>query len=141
MKRLLLLCWGLLLGLAGSLQAQDLVYEPKNPSFGGGNPYNYSWLLSSATAQNTIEDPSAQRSSLLNRDPLVEFQENLNRQILNLLTTRFVTSQFGEGQIREGSYNVGSYQIQVTPGSSGVVIQITDTTTGGQTTVTIPNMP
>ncbi|MCK5278996.1 MAG: curli production assembly protein CsgF, partial [Cyclobacteriaceae bacterium] len=32
--------------------AQDFVYQPVNPAF-GGNPYNYSWLLGQAQAQNT----------------------------------------------------------------------------------------
>lgn len=140
MKHCFLLLLVLLLG-AVRAQAQDFVYEPKNPSFGGGNTFNYSWLLSSAQAQNKIEDPSASRNNP-NTDPLTDFQNNLNRQILSLLTTRFVNSQFGGGgEIREGSYNVGSYQIQVTPSGSGVSILITDTTTGGQTTVTIPNSP
>ena len=47
-----------LLFVAGKAYAQDFVYTPKNPAF-GGNPYNYSWLLSSAQAQNDKEDNSA----------------------------------------------------------------------------------
>ena len=31
--------------------AQDFVYQPINPAF-GGNPYNYSWMLAQAQAQN-----------------------------------------------------------------------------------------
>lgn len=140
MKHFFLLLAGLLLHTVAA-SAQDFVYEPKNPAFGGGNTFNYSWLLSSAQAQNTIEDPNA-RPGLNSRDPLQDFQDNLNRQILNQLTQRFVTSQFGSsGPVQEGTYVVGVYQIQVTPSGSGVTIVITDTSTGGQTTVTIPNTP
>lgn len=141
MKPLLTLCITLLLAVASNkVQAQDFVYEPKNPSFGGGNSFNYQWLLSSATSQNTIEEP-ARASGTDSNDPLNGFAENLNRQILSQLTNRFITSQFGSGPVREGSYTVGTYQIEVTPGANGVVIQITDSSTGNQTTVTIPNIP
>ena len=43
------------------LLAQDFVYTPINSSF-GGNPYNYNWLLNSATEQNRIEDPNEENS-------------------------------------------------------------------------------
>ncbi|MDX5435756.1 MAG: curli assembly protein CsgF [Pontibacter sp.] len=120
-----------------SVQAQDLVYEPKNPAF-GGNPYNYSWLQSSAQAQDKLKDPDAQDRSLFQRDPLQDFKESLNRQILNQLSRQLVVSQFGEDGLRPGSYTVGNYQIDITEGGSGINIVIVDTGTGDQTTVTIP---
>lgn len=129
---LFLLCWA-----APAAQAQDFVYEPKNPSFGGGNTFNYSWLLGSAQAQNTIEDPVKAASP--QNDALSQFASNLNQQVLSQLTSRLLTSQFGQGAIKPGSYTVGNYQVQVTQGSTGIVIVVTDPTTGNQTTVTIPN--
>jgi len=116
--------------------AQDFVYEPKNPAFGGGNTFNYSWLLSAATAQNTTTDPSTAQQAA---SPLSQFSANLNQQVLAQLTSRLISSQFGQGAIKAGSYNVGGYQVQVTPGSSGIVVVVTDTSNGNQTTVTIPN--
>ncbi|WP_400190313.1 curli production assembly/transport component CsgF [Hymenobacter sp. B81] len=116
--------------------AQDLVYEPKNPAFGGGNTFNYSWLLSSAQSQNKIEDKAA--TSVFDRDPLKEFEQSLNQQILGQLSRQLITSQFGESGIKEGTYNIGSYQINVTPGDRGISVQITDSGTGNQTTVVIP---
>ena len=126
----------LLFGLIPRVQAQDFVYQPKNPAFGGGNPFNYSWLQASATAQNTVPDP-VQASTA--QDPLAQFAANLNQQVLAQLTNRLITSQFGTGAIRPGSYTVGGYQVQVSQGTSGVVVQVTDTGTGNQTTITIPN--
>ena len=126
----------LLLALSHGAQAQDMVYQPKNPAFGGGNPFNYSWLQASATAQNTIPEP-VQRATA--QDPLAQFAANLNQQVLSQLTNRLIASQFGTGAIRPGSYNVGGYQVQVTPGTTGVVVTVTDTGTGNQTTITIPN--
>ncbi len=116
--------------------AQDFVYEPKNPAFGGGNPFNYSWLLSAATAQNAIADPAQAQAAA---DPLAQFANNLNQQILSQLTNRLITSQFGQGTLKPGSYSVGGYQVQVSAGAGGsVIILVTDTSTGNQTTVTIP---
>ncbi|QJX46576.1 hypothetical protein HMJ29_06340 [Hymenobacter taeanensis] len=129
-----------LLFTARSAAAQDFVYEPKNPSFGGGNSFNYSWLLSSATSQDTNKDPNASQARAAT-DPLADFAAGLNRQILSQLTDRFISDQFGKGAVRAGNYTVGGYQIQVTPGNSGVVIQISDPATGNQTTVTIPSIP
>src|SRR6476469_4947763 len=104
----------LLLAGAGRVAAQDFVYEPKNPSFGGGNTFNYSWLLSSAQAQNTIADPAA--SSLSNpfqQDPLKQFEQNLNQQILGQLAQRLIGNQLGSQTkgLQEGSYSVGAYNI------------------------------
>ena len=119
------------------VRAQDFVYEPKNPAFGGGNTFNYSWLLSSAQAQNTIPDPAAAASA--SQDPLASFTSSLNQQVLAQLSSRLISSQFGQGAIKPGSYTVGNYQIQITPGPGGISVQVTDITTGNQTTITIPN--
>ena len=130
--------------LLGSRQgrAQDFIYEPKNPSFGGGNTFNYSWLLSSAQAQNSIEDPTAAKSSsLLNQDPLKQFEQSLNQQILGQLSRKLIGDQFGTGGLQEGAYTVGAYQIQVTPNAGGgFTVQITDTSTGNQTTIVVPGV-
>lgn len=123
-----------------TIQAQDFVYEPKNPSFGGGNTFNYAWLLSSAQAQNTTIDP-ASTTAVAAQDPLASFATNLNQQVLAQLSNRLIASQFGQGAIRAGSYTVGNYQIQVTPGANGIAVQVTDSATGNQTTITIPNTP
>ena len=116
--------------------AQDFVYEPKNPAFGGGNPFNYSWLQASAAAQNTIEDPS--KAAAGQPDPLAQFANGVNQQVLSQLTSRLIASQFGTGAIKPGSYTVGGYQVNVTQGSGGVEIVVIDIVTGNQTTVTIP---
>lgn len=139
MKKLAFLTCLLFAGfLAIECQAQDFVYEPKNPSF-GGNTFNYQWMLSSAQAQNAIEEPRVDRSSTTARDPLADFQESLNRQILSQLSRQLVTNQFGSGGALEaGEYVIGNFQINIADGSDGVNIVILDTATGNQTTVVIP---
>lgn len=129
----------LLLALAAgapAARAQKLVYTPINPAF-GGNTFNYAWLQASATAQNRIQDPVS--TSATTTDPLAQFSANLNQQVLSQLTSRLITSQFGQGAIKPGTYSVGAYQVQVSQSTGGVVITVTDTGTGNQTTITIPN--
>ena len=138
MKKLILSFSLFLLGAFSSeLLAQDLVYQPENPAF-GGSYLNYSWMLSSAQAQNTYEDPEAASAPGRNRDPLASFQEDLNRQILNQLSRQIISSQFGEEGLEEGEYQLGSYNINVADGADGFQIEIYDTSTGGTTTVVVP---
>ena len=129
----------LLLSFCQHTHAQDLVYTPKNPAF-GGNPYNYSWMLSSAQAQDTYKAPVDESSaySRYGTDPASDFAESLNRQILSRLSREIVTRQFGENALEEGSYILGDYQIDIGDGGNGVNITITDNTTGATTTVEVP---
>lgn len=128
------------LGWGHRVAGQDLVYRAKNPAF-GGDTFNYQWLQSSATAQNSTTDPAAAvRTTQL--DPLQQFQQSLNQQILGLLAQRIVGNQFGSGTgaLQPGNYNVGVYRISVTPNGTGFSVQITDTGTGNQTTIAVPGV-
>jgi len=121
-----------------ALSAQDLVYTPKNPAF-GGSPINYQWLLNSANTQNKFTGGSD--ASRFQRDPLEDFQNSLQRQILSQLTRDIVRNQFGEdGQPAEDSrFEFGEFTIDVTPGPDGVQIRIFNILTGDETSITIPN--
>lgn len=134
----LLLSLGILslAAIANQAQAQDFVYQPQNPAF-GGNYLNYQWMLSSAQAQNKIKDPDATTGGF-SSDPMSNFQENLNRQILNQLSQQIIRQQFGEQGLQEGEYQLGSYNVNVSEGANGVQITIYDSSTGGTTTVVVP---
>jgi curli production assembly/transport component CsgF len=137
MKKILsIICATILAVLMNSVSAQDFIYKPVNPFF-GGDVFNYQQLLSSANAQNTIEEESASFDRF-ERDPLSDFEESLNRQILNNLSRALVESQFGEGGLQEGTYLLGNYRIDVTEGDDGIRVEILDESTGNQTTVLIP---
>jgi len=131
-KILLLFAFGC---VACSLQAQDMVYKPKNPAF-GGETFNYNWLLSSAQAQDLIEDPEQALRDQSNT--LDDFAENLNRQLLNQLSRQLVSTQFGEQGLEEGNYTFGDFQIDVTTGIDGLIITVFDSSIGEQTQVVIP---
>lgn len=138
-KKIILL--GVTLMLFGAVDAvsQQLVYQPRNPAF-GGNPFNYQWMLSSAQAQDTNKDPDATTRDRfgINRNPLDDFAESLNRQILSRLSRELVTRQFGEGAIESGTYTLGDYQIEIGEGQSGISVTIVDTKTGATTVVEVP---
>jgi curli production assembly/transport component CsgF len=123
--------------VAGKSYGQDFTYTPKNPAF-GGNPYNYSWLMSSAQAQNDIKETTSSAYSPYSTDPLKDFSESLNRQILSQLSRQIVAKQFGEDALSAGTYVLGDYQIEVGDQADGLNITILDNKTGSQTTVAVP---
>ncbi len=134
-----LLGLALALGLTAPVaMAQPLVYQPRNPAF-GGNPINYSWMMSSAQAQNDYEE---ERSSAFNRDPLADFEQNLQRQILNGLARELIGNRFGDLDLTEaGTFAFGDFTVEVIPGLGEVTIRIFNLLTGDESVVTIPSLP
>lgn len=122
---------------AKSSFSQDFVYTPRNPAF-GGSYVNYTWMLSSAQAQNDIEAPKDDSYGSKDTDPLSDFQDNLNRQILNQLSYQLVRDQFGENGMEEGQYTMGDYEINVLETAEGISVTIYDVSTGAQTEVIVP---
>lgn len=133
MKKLLIF---ILLASCGQMFSQQLVYKPRNPNF-GGDTFNYQWLLSSAEAQNTFEDPN--QTDREQQSELERFTQNLNNQLLNLVSRSLFTDQFGDGELTPGNYTFGSLSIEIFPSNDGLVISILDVDTGEQTQVIIPD--
>ncbi|MBM1106300.1 curli assembly protein CsgF [Aurantibacter crassamenti] len=131
MKRLLFI---LALTVSSYSFAQQMVYTPVNPAF-GGNTFNYQWLLSSAESQNSFKDPANAREE---QTDLERFQENLNNQLLSSLSRNVFSSQLGE-ELQEGSFNVGDLALEIFESGEGLVINILDTITGEQTQIIVPN--
>jgi curli production assembly/transport component CsgF len=106
---------------------QQLVYTPKNPAF-GGDPFNYTWLLNSANAQNQFNDDLGGFGDLGSLDSL---NDSLNNQLFG--------NQFG-GELPELGTSVdGNLAYEVYDSNEGLVINILDITTGEQTQIIIPN--
>lgn len=125
------------LTIGSSASAQQFVYTPKNPAF-GGSPLNYSWMLSSAQAQNDLGEDT---SSAFNRDPLADFETSLQRQILNQLSRELIFNRFGDLDLSQpGTFNLGDFQIEIVPGLDGVSVKVFNLLTGDETVVTVPNL-
>lgn len=121
------------------LQAQDLIYQPVNPAF-GGNALNYGWMINSANAQNGLTDPGQAGGPSSRRDDQLEnFTAGLERQLLSQLSREIFNRQFGENLLEdEGTFQLGNFQVDVQPGPDGLFITITDFSTGGTTNLTVP---
>jgi curli production assembly/transport component CsgF len=121
--------------LNNPLTAQELVWRPTNPAF-GGDTFNYQWMLSSAQAQNTFTERTDVDRFF--RDPLADFQSSLQRQILNQLSRQILAQMYGEMGLEEGRYEFGEFIIEVRPGADGLEIYIFDASTGGETSIIVP---
>lgn len=104
--------------------AQQLVYTPVNPAF-GGDPFNYTWMLNSANAQNPFQD-----NSLSSLDNLTNLNNSLDNQFGN---------QFGGNTPPLGTSSQGNFEYEVFESTEGLVINVLDITTGEQTQIIIPN--
>lgn len=122
-----------ILGVSTTSNAQDLVYKPVNPSF-GGDTFNYAWMLNSAEAQNKFREPDNSTSQSV----LERFKSNLNSQLLNQVSSSVFQKQFGDKGIVPGSYTFGSLSVNIYPSNLGLVVDILDTDTGEKTQVFIP---
>ncbi len=116
--------------------AGELVWTPINPSFGGSS-FNAQWLMNQAQQQNTFTGPVSE-SRYLSRDPLRNFQESLNRQILSRLASQITRNVFGETPLEPGHFEIGTFNIDVTEGTDGIHITIFDSSTGGETNIVVP---
>jgi curli production assembly/transport component CsgF len=136
MKKATLIISILLVSIPCMLFSQNIVYKPINPFF-GGDTFNYQQLLAAANAQNDFEEE--QDFGLDQPTDLENFTANLNRQLLNSISQDLFQQQFGDTQLTEGTYVFGSLVVDISPGSTGLVVNILDTNTGEQTQIIIPN--
>jgi curli production assembly/transport component CsgF len=113
--------------------AQQLVYTPINPSF-GGNPFNSSQLLGIANAQNNFKDPSAAANS----SPEQQFANQLQSRLLSALSSQIVDTIFGPNAQDHGTIQFGDQTIDWVNSLQGTTLTITNSSTGETTTITVP---
>lgn len=125
----------LMVGLSPKAHGQDFVYRPKNPAF-GGSPAHFSWMFQSAQAQKSFDEGSTS----FRRDPLQDFQDQLQRRLLNQLSREIVGDRFGDGAnlLEDGSFEFGDFFVEVQEGPDGLRIQIINALTGDSSTITVP---
>ena len=118
---------------AASAHAQDIVYEPVNPSF-GGNPFNSNHLLGIANAQNDFRDPrSASTSSQADI-----FARQLQSRLLSSLSSQIVDAIFGDNPQEQGTISFGGQTIMFFRSLDSVTLTITNDDTGEETKIVVP---
>ena len=120
--------------MAGAAQAQDLSYQPINPTF-GGNPFNSSHLLGLANAQNDYTDPSARTATNSEADI---FARQLQSRLLSALSSQIVDAIFGENPQERGTISFGGQTINFVRSLENVTLTITNDGTGEVTTIVVP---
>lgn len=132
--------FSLILGLLAALSAPvpakagELKHQFVKPSF-GGSPFLAQPLINRALAQR---DPQETTRTTTRQRSLQEFQDRLDRSILNRLASRVVTDLFGEEGLPGGDFSTGTFGINVTEGADDVTVVITDKVTGDTTEVIVP---
>jgi len=121
-----------LLATPGS--AQDLTYQPVNPSF-GGNPFNSAHLLGIANAQNNYRDPRSTTGSSSQADI---FARQLQSRLLSALSSQIVDAIFGENPQQSGTIRFGGQTIEFVRGLEDVTLTITNDASGEVTTIVVP---
>lgn len=123
------------IGLAGfPASAQELVYTPVNPSF-GGDSFNSSHLLAIANAQNDYKDPDSETTGSTQID---QFLRQLQSRLLSSLAAEVNDAIFGENPQESGTITFGDQTITFVRLLDSVSLTITDTTTGAVTEISIP---
>jgi curli production assembly/transport component CsgF len=116
-----------------SAMAQDITYQPIDPSF-GGNPFNSAHLLGIANAQNDYKDPKATANS----SQADIFARQLQSRLLSALSSQIVDAIFGDNPQDSGTISFGGQTINFVRSLTEVTLTITDDDTGEVTTIVIP---
>lgn len=121
----------LLLGSAAA--AQDVVYQPVNPTF-GGNPFNSNHLLGVANAQNDYRDPRTTSNS----SQADIFARQLQSRLLSALSSQIIDAIFGENPQESGTISFGGQTIKFFRSLDSVTLTITNQETGEETVIVVP---
>ena len=131
--RLPLIVAAMTCAIAAPAAAQDITYQPVDPSF-GGNPFNSAHLLGIANAQNDYKDPKATANS----SQVDIFARQLQSRLLSALSSQIVDAIFGDNPQERGTISFGGQTITFVRSLTEVTLTITDDDTGEVTTIVIP---
>jgi len=120
--------------LGAAASAQELVYTPVNPSF-GGDSFNSAHLLGIANAQNNYKDPS---NTTTGNTQIDQFLRQLQSRLLSSLAAQVNDAIFGENPQESGTITFGDQTITFVRLVDSVSLTITDSTTGAVTEISIP---
>lgn len=138
-------CLTLIIALAfGAIaQAQDLVYTPTNPSF-GGSALNSSHLLSTASAQR-----QATARDAVNPNATAEQQQDssastfirqLEGRLFSALAGQVTEAIFGDNPQDSGSVVFGTTTVTFDRSSTEIRLSIADSLDGSVTEIVVPQL-
>lgn len=132
---------GCVLASAGGSAAQDMVFTPVNPSF-GGNPMNSSHLLGLANAQRTAT-AGGPRSGTGTNNPNNPgstdadlFIRQLQSRLLSALAAQVAEAIFGQNPQESGTVHFGDTTVTFERTLTSIRLTITDPT--GVTVIEVP---
>ena len=117
--------------LASPASADELVYQPVNPNF-GGHPLNGSFLLGNASSQNGFTPPNRRKS------PTEEFAETISRTLLSRIAREITDQIIGEDAQESGRFTVGDTFVEFERKGDQVLIEVVDALTGSETIIELP---
>jgi len=132
--RLAAVAAGIIIACASPASAQQQVYTPINPSF-GGNPFNSAHLLGIANAQNNFKDPNAPSSGSQSQI----FANQLQSRLLAALSNNIVNEIFGPNALNNGTIDFGGQTISWVNELGQITVTITDDASGQSTTIVVPD--
>jgi curli production assembly/transport component CsgF len=113
--------------------AQDVVYRPVSPTF-GGNPFNSNHVLGVANANNDNRDPRA-----ANSDSQADiFARQLQSRLLSALSSQIVDAIFGDNAQEQGTITFGGQTIEFFRSLDEVTLIIRNDETGEETRIVVP---
>ena len=142
------LCIGAALALTcQTVSAQDLVYTPLNPSF-GGQTLNSSHLLSIASAQRdaTARDANIDFGGGLSGGDSSSpsdadlFVRQLEGRLLSALAGQVTEAIFGTNENDSGSVTFGTTQVEFVRTVDAISLTITDSVNGTTTDIVVPQL-
>ncbi len=97
----------------------DLVYQPRNPTF-GGNSFNGTFYLSTAQIENQHTPTRTER------DAVDDFLSSLERRLLSELSRDITDAIFGDNAQDAGSFEVDGVTIDFLNTGENINITLTD---------------
>ena len=134
MVRQILITGCVFLCAIATAQAGELVYTPINPAF-GGNPLNGNFLLNDAQLQDNYKDPEASSAARSLGTPLQQFNQSLQRTILNRIASALTGNVVdADGDLIAGVIQTTDFTIEIVELVNGTMqITTTDKHTGQST--------
>lgn len=115
------------------LAAQDVVYRPISPTF-GGNPFNSNHVLGVANANNNTRDPRATNTN----SQADIFARQLQSRLLSALSSQIVDAIFGDNPQESGTISFGGQTIEFFRSLDEVTLTIRNDETGEETRIVVP---